>query len=205
MNDKEIHKAIFGSPDKPLNIGGVEIQCYVLDNGERVISGRGLQEALNISRVSAGNYLSNLLHSKNLKEIAINKNIQSIMEEKIRFKIHNVPIVAYGYKSDTLMDLANFLIEADINGLLKTDFQKKIGLRARLITSSLSKTVLVELIDTVTGYRDVRRESIEKILDMYIKKEFALWAKRFPDEFYKLIFKLRKWPCDPESKKDQAS
>ena len=36
---------------------------------------------------------------------------------------------------------------------------------------------------------------------MYIKKEFALWAKRFPDEFYKLIFKLNKWSYDPKSRK----
>jgi hypothetical protein len=30
-------------------------------------------------------------------------------------------------------------------------------------------------------------------LDAYLLKELAAWAKRFPDEFYKQIFRLRGW------------
>src|SRR5262245_11086339 len=33
----------------------------------------------------------------------------------------------------------------------------------------------------------------KKILDAYPRKELAAWARRFPDEFYRQIFRLRGW------------
>src|SRR5690242_10882142 len=40
----------YGSPDRPLRIGEAEIPCYVLEDGRRVLSQRGLQAALGFSR-----------------------------------------------------------------------------------------------------------------------------------------------------------
>jgi P63C domain len=52
----------------------------------------------------------------------------------------------------------------------------------------------VALIDEATGYQEIRdRKALEAILDAYLRKEFAAWAKRFPDEFYQQIFRLRGW------------
>ena len=45
--------AEFGSPDRPLRIGDVEIPCYVLNDGMRVITHRGLQGSLNMA-ISGG-------------------------------------------------------------------------------------------------------------------------------------------------------
>ena len=39
-------KAIFGFPETPLKIGALEIPCYVLEDERRVLSGRGMQDAL---------------------------------------------------------------------------------------------------------------------------------------------------------------
>lgn len=50
-----------------LNLAGMIIPCYVLDNGTRVISGRGMQEALKMvdeaeeGRQTAGTRLSRYL------------------------------------------------------------------------------------------------------------------------------------------------
>src|SRR5262245_17296535 len=53
---------------------------------------------------------------------------------------------------------------------------------------------IIALVDEVTGYQEVRdREALQAILDRYLRKAFAAWAKRFPDEFYKEIFRLRGW------------
>ena len=41
-------KAICGSPEKMLKIGEVEIECYVLEDGTRVLSGRGMQQAIGL-------------------------------------------------------------------------------------------------------------------------------------------------------------
>ncbi|MBV8053749.1 MAG: hypothetical protein JO071_00745, partial [Deltaproteobacteria bacterium] len=39
-------KALWGSPDKLLRIGDVDVECYVLEDGRRVLSGRGMQAAI---------------------------------------------------------------------------------------------------------------------------------------------------------------
>ena len=43
-------------------------------------------------------------------------------------------------------------------------------------------------------YQEIRdKKALQEILDRYLLKEFAAWAKRFPDEFYKQMFRLRGW------------
>lgn len=42
MDDK-ILKAKYGSDKTPLHLGELEIPCYVLEDGTRVFSGRGIQ------------------------------------------------------------------------------------------------------------------------------------------------------------------
>lgn len=45
-----------------------------------------------------------------------------------------------------------------------------------------------------TGYQEVRdKMALQAILDAYLRKELAAWAKRFPDDFYRQIFRLRNW------------
>jgi hypothetical protein len=63
-----------------------------------------------------------------------------------------------------------------------------------MIIRGLAHVGIVALIDEATGYQDVRdRQALQAILDKYLMREFAAWAKRFPDEFYREIFRLRKW------------
>lgn len=58
----------------------------------------------------------------------------------------------------------------------------------------LARVGIVSLVDEATGYQDVRdRLALQAILDRFLRKEFAAWAKRFPDDFYKEIFRLRGW------------
>ena len=42
-------KSTHGSAEHPLKIGDIEIQCYVLDDGTRVLSQRGLQTGVGMS------------------------------------------------------------------------------------------------------------------------------------------------------------
>lgn len=37
------------------------------------------------------------------------------------------------------------------------------------------------------------RLALQAILDKFLRKELAAWAKRFPDEFYQEMFRLRGW------------
>src|SRR5215467_8975128 len=72
--------------------------------------------------------------------------------------------------------------------------QKTIAEKADLIIRTLAHIGIIALIDEATGYQEVRdRQALQEILDKYLRKEFAAWAKCFPEEFYKQIFRLRQW------------
>jgi hypothetical protein len=61
-------------------------------------------------------------------------------------------------------------------------------------TKPSSSAGIIALIDEVTGYQEIRdREALQQILDKYLRKEYAAWAKRFPDDFYREMFRLRGW------------
>ncbi len=51
-----------------------------------------------------------------------------------------------------------------------------------------------------TGYQDVRvRNALNEILEQFISEELRKWAKTFPDEFYRQMFRLRDWEWKPHS------
>jgi hypothetical protein len=68
---------------------------------------------------------------------------------------------------------------------------------AEILIRGLAQTAIVALIDEATGYEKVRPQgALQAYLELVIRKELAAWAKRFPDEFYENIYRLRgwKWP-----------
>lgn len=49
------------------------------------------------------------------------------------------------------------------------------------------------LISTSSSAIERDRLALRKILDKYFLKEYVKWAKRFRDEFYELMFRLKGW------------
>ena len=63
---------------------------------------------------------------------------------------------------------------------------------------ALAHVAIVALVDEATGYQEVRdREELHRILAAYISEELLPWQQRFPDEYYKQIFRLRGWTYSP--------
>ena len=59
---------------------------------------------------------------------------------------------------------------------------------------ALADTGIVALVDEVAGYEKVRpQNALQKYLELIIRKELAAWTKKFPDEFYENILKLKNW------------
>jgi hypothetical protein len=53
---------------------------------------------------------------------------------------------------------------------------------------------IIALIDEATGYQEIRpQDALEAYLALIIRKELAAWVKKFPDEFYMNIYKLKDW------------
>ena len=53
---------------------------------------------------------------------------------------------------------------------------------------------IIALVDEATGYQyDRERDELQKILRAYISEELLPWQKRFPDVFYRELFRLNGW------------
>jgi hypothetical protein len=80
--------------------------------------------------------------------------------------------------------------------------QHQIAEKADILMRALAHVGITALVDEATGYQEVRdRDELHRILEAYISKELLPWAKRFPDEFYKQLFRLRGWEYSPVSVK----
>src|SRR5262245_52142332 len=52
--------ATHGDPDHPLKIGDIEIPCYVLEGGTRVITNRGIQRGLGMAQSGGAQRMVNI-------------------------------------------------------------------------------------------------------------------------------------------------
>ncbi len=82
MNSKHL-RATHGSSDRPLKIGDLEIPCYVLEGGTRVLSGRGMQAALGLGQ-RHGALLRSFLRRSNIVPY-INSDLAMALQKPIRF------------------------------------------------------------------------------------------------------------------------
>jgi hypothetical protein len=78
--------------------------------------------------------------------------------------------------------------------------QRHIAAQAEIFVRAFARVGVIALVDEVTGYQATRdRQALHRILEAYIAKELLPWTKRFPDEFYQELFRLRGWTFDPHA------
>jgi hypothetical protein len=203
-NDDYVLEAIHGSADHPLRIGDIEIPCYVLEDGKRVLVRSGVLNALDLSEGTAdkrvgGDRLQKFIETKGLRE-SVNQDLSDAIINPLRFKTPN-GIEANGYEATILADICDAVLDARKAGNLHHQ-QYRIADQCEILMRGFARVGIVALVDEATGYQDYRaRQALEKILERFIAAELAKWAKRFPDEFYKEMFRLRGWQYRPDSVK----
>ncbi|WP_225764506.1 P63C domain-containing protein [Inquilinus sp. Marseille-Q2685] len=184
-----------------LHIGELVIPCAVLPDGTRVLSQRGVGRALGRSfggqswkrsdDGSAGG-LPFYLNVGILKPF-IPSDLMELLAKPALYRHGKGGGVAMGLVATALPQVCNVWLKAREEGKLN-DAQLAVAQRAEIIMRGLAEVGIVALVDEATGYQDVRdRAALQEILNAYLRKELAAWAKRFPDEFYQQIFRLRNW------------
>lgn len=180
-----------------IRLGEIEIRCAVLENGQRVLTQSDVMRALGRARQAKGRQyydadvnLPAFLTAKNLKPF-IPQELE-VTSSQIEFK----PLKgnrAFGYPAELLPKVCDVFWDAEKADAL-TKGQRHIADRAKVLTRGLAHVGIIALVDEATGYQEIRdRRALEAILDRFLRKEFAAWARRFPDEFYQQIFRLKGW------------
>lgn len=192
-----------------LKIVDLVLPCAVLDNGMRVLSERGVTKALGGKRGGAhwrrkrtspnGMHLPVYISAGNLAAF-IPSSLTLALEQPIRYRFRNGRI-GNGVVATLLPEICDVWLKARRAGALHPT-QEHIAAKAEILVLGLANVGIVALVDEATGYQEVRdRNELHRILEAYISKELLPWAKRFPDEFYQELFRLRRWEYSPPQPK----
>lgn len=191
-----------------LNLAGLSIPCFVLEDGTRVLSGRGVQEALRIrdrqeGEKRGGYILPTFFEANALKPFIDSKlevaNLEPIICYRGNQKIH-------GYEATILADLCDAVLEARKSGVKLTARQAIVADQCEILMRAFAKVGIVALVDEATGYQyDRERFELSKILNAYISEEILKWQLTFTDEFYKEVYRLWHLPFIPKYIKNKPS
>lgn len=185
-----------------LNLAGFEVPCYVTESGLRVLSGRGMQDALKLvdetTSNKAGSRLGRLFGYKSLQPLIEQAKSMGHFEP---IKLNYKGKALHGYKAEALTQICELMLEARSQGLLKTQRQEQIAEQCEKLLRAFAKVGLTALVDEATGYQYTRaRQALEEIFEAFIAKDLKKWVKTFPDEFYYHICRLKDWKYDEKNK-----
>lgn len=193
-----------------LAIGDLKLPCAVLTDGRRVLSERGVMNALGGKRGGAhwrrkraspnGPKLPVYISANNLAAF-IKPSLAVALSQPVVYQPRTGGSPANGLLATLLPEICDVWLKARrAEGLVPT--QEHIARAAEVLIAALANVGIVALVDEATGYQDVRdRDELHRILEAYISKELLPWSKRFPDEFYQEMFRLRGWTYSPPSPK----
>lgn len=196
-NGATILKATHGSAERPLRIGDIEIPCYVLEGGTRVLAMTGMLNSLNMSLGGQGrgakNRLLRFVETKGIMRHA-SEELRTKMLSPMLFRVPSAGgSIAYGYEATILADLCEAVLAARNAGDLAPQ-QRHIAARCEILVRGFARTGIIGLVDEATGYQEVRdRHALEEILNKYLAEELRRYTKTFPDAYFSEVFRLKKW------------
>lgn len=203
----KIHKSLYHGE---LDLGGYKISCAVLDDGTRVLVNRSLSNVLGIKgggvywkkKKEGGALLPEYLSAKYLEPFISEETKQKLLEPIVY--INNAGVLTDGVPAEFLADICDIYIKAGEKGAFKNNIS--IPQTAYNLLLSFSKVGIIALVDEVTGYQHEREhDELQKILKAYISEELLPWQKRFPDIYYKELFRLNKWDYSVKGIKQRPS
>ena len=182
-----------------LNIVGMEVPCYVLDNGARVIGRTSATEVL--SGIKGGGALEIYLGAKALEPF-INKDL--ILERFVPFRLPEVEglkTAVKGLPAELFIEICQGFVaglQASFDPKSPhpklTDRQRQMAIQASMFLSACAKVGLEALIDEATGYQFERPDDALQVkLRAFIADELRAWEKTFPDELWSEFGKLTGW------------
>lgn len=188
---EDMPKAICGGTN-PLKIGNIELPCYVLDNEARVLTQRGLQQAIGMGEGGGAKRMLSFVGGLGGNPSKIN-HLAVRISTPIQFVPPKGGKAAHGYEAEMLVDLCEAVLEARREGRLNHQ-QQGIAAACEVLVEGLSRVGIIALVDEATGYEKVRKRfALAEILDQYLDDNINRWTKTFPDEFYEHFFRLKGW------------
>ncbi len=185
-----------GSPPAPLfakhtgilDLGGSDLDVYVLSSDARVIS---LNKVVKAITGKEGGNLGEYIGVSALKDF-IDKDL--VLGESFEFDVPGTQFRGRGITAENFLSICQGYVAALQKGVLSTSRQREIAVQCSIILGSCAKVGLIALIDEATGYQYERAEDALQVkLRAFIADDLRDWEKTFPDELWEEFGRLTNW------------
>jgi hypothetical protein len=192
------------------SLGTKTITAAVLENRRRVLTQETFLQALDRAPKAKGGTgsrttivgLPTFLAAENLKPFITDEVLQATTpivyrnvwgQRTIGYQAELLPMVCEVYLR--LRDYAFTIKDSqpgEFSRIMST--QGKVIDAADVLMRALAHVGIIAIVDEATGYQQERaRDELNQILQAYISAELLPWTKRFPNEFFKQLYRLNGW------------
>lgn len=197
-----------------LEIAERKFSCAVLENGTRLLTQRDFLTAIGRSSKPAGKKsTAKSLQAEDPPPFFVAENLRPYISNELLAMSNPIAFRnvrgsrALGYDAKLLPQVCDAYLRARDahqslllleNKRLLTEDQERIAAVCDVLIRGLAQVGIVALIDEATGYQAEReKDELSRILAAYINEELRPWIKKFPDEFFKQIYRLYQWQYIP--------
>ncbi|QHN02681.1 hypothetical protein FTO74_04330 [Granulicella sp. WH15] len=183
----------FATHQGRVTIGKWNLLAFNLRDGRRLLAKETFKEVLALPTTGGNKDTLRKISQHQLMRNSALTTAMSVFENPICFR-SNAGKLIEGFEAEGLVTLCKFLLKAREIGVLQTAALMRTARAAESIIISLANVGLIAMIDEATGYQAKRTKgSLQEIFDKFLKTDYDSWNKRFPDDFYQEIYRLRKW------------
>jgi len=179
-----------------LQIGEASLPCYVLDNGERVFSLKGVVVGL---IGTEGGQLAEYVKAKTIAPylpLELTPAENDVIPALINFDTGGAAFTKYAFGLPVLkfMDLCAAYSNAAEKEEKLTERQAQIAAKANMFLRACAKVGIIALVDEVTGYQyDRESDALQFKLRLFLEDEMRAWEKTFPDQLWVEFGRLTNW------------
>jgi hypothetical protein len=169
-------------------LGGA--QCYVLDNGQRVLTLNGAVRVLTGTARERGDF------GKYIDAIPSDFQPKSVRANFVEFALPTGG-TAKGIAAEALMDICHAYDDALVAGKLRKN-QRHLAMNARKVIRANSKIGLIALIDEATGYQLERaKDDLRRIYGRLLRESPDKYRVRYTQDFVNAMSVLYRKPLNP--------
>jgi hypothetical protein len=178
-----------------LKTGEISLECYILDNGMRAITKRGMQKALGIPASKSGTILENFLLSyksydtKPQNFAVIESGFKNVTKFRRKGAGGSQPD-SMAFEATFLMDVCHFIQDLKQYCTIPPEWDY-LHKNATIIERAFSKLGIIAYIDEATGYiKEKKKNEYEQLFNKFLLEEAQKWQETFPKEFFDIIWKI---------------
>ena len=176
-----------------LPIGNLELECAVLDNGERILSLKSVFAAFSRPRRGANNRL--VVEGTRIPPFLASKCLEPYIGQDV---IERTKVIEYldgkfkkrGYVASLLPKMCEIYLVARREGKL-SPLQRRFAEQSEILLSALAQVGIDALVDEVTGHQKYRTgDALRLLLAKYLEEGLQKWIQTFPNSFFAELARL---------------